>query len=237
MNSIFETATTLSWTLLSLSKDPDIQKRLREEIRERERQINIEGRSHNGFTAEDFDGMPYLNAVVKESLRYNTTAVHIPKMAREEDCIPLSASITLDNGEMINEIPVGKGQKILLSVHGYHRSRVVFGDDAHIFRPERWLDAEESRTKAHTSSGGIYSNLLTFSGGVRPCPGWRFAVLEIQAFVVELIANFEFSLSSDCARIRREICGQMMLPTLEGELAKGAQCPLRVRYARKEDSD
>ncbi|KAL0065787.1 hypothetical protein AAF712_007275 [Marasmius tenuissimus] len=54
--------------LSQMHKDPDIQKRLREEIRERERQINIEGRSHNGFTAEDFDGMPYLNAVVKVGL-------------------------------------------------------------------------------------------------------------------------------------------------------------------------
>ncbi|EGO00585.1 hypothetical protein SERLA73DRAFT_178423 [Serpula lacrymans var. lacrymans S7.3] len=34
---------------------------------------------------------------------------------------------------------------------------------------------------------------LTFSGGVTSCIGWRFADVEIQVFLVELVYNFEFS--------------------------------------------
>ncbi|KAL0575664.1 hypothetical protein V5O48_006321 [Marasmius crinis-equi] len=225
------TATSLTWTLFELSKHPEVQSRLREEIREKERQIAFEGRVQDGLTADDLDALPYLNAVVKEILRYDTIAVHLPKMALEDDCIPLEESIALGDGKKIGEIPVRKGQRILISIYGYHRSKAIFGEDAHVFKPERWL--EDPGAKNDTPFG-VYSNLVSFSGGVRNCIGWRFALYELQAFIVELISNFEFSLTPECRKIRREICGRTALPVLEGELAKGPQCPLRVKHAKRD---
>lgn len=57
------TANTLSWTILELCKNLDIQTRLRSEIREMERTIQQRGGS--GFEARDFELMPYLAAVIK----------------------------------------------------------------------------------------------------------------------------------------------------------------------------
>lgn len=57
--------------------------------------------------------------------------------------------------------------------------------------------------------------------------------LEMQAFVVELISNFEFAPTEDCKRIRREAC-TIMAPTIEGEIGKGAQVPLRVTVVQRE---
>lgn len=55
----------------------------------------------------------------------------------------------------------------------------------------------------------------------------------MQAFVVELISNFEFAPTEDCKRIRREAC-TIMAPTIEGEIGKGAQVPLRVTVVQRE---
>lgn len=56
-------ATTLCWVLLEIAKNPDVQKKLRNEIRTTERAIYARGGSD--FTAADLDNMQYLSAVIK----------------------------------------------------------------------------------------------------------------------------------------------------------------------------
>lgn len=59
------------------------------------------------------------------------------------------------------------------------------------------------------------------------------SLLELQAFLVEMVNNFEFELTEKATRIRREAC-LVMVPTVEGEVDKGAQLPMRVRVASRE---
>jgi len=67
---------------------------------------------------------------------------------------------------------------------------------------------------------------------ISACIGWRFAVLELQAFLVELIANFEFHLTPEALKVRRETC-LVMAPTIEGQPEKGTQLPLRIRLVTR----
>lgn len=55
-------------------------------------------------------------------------------------------------------------------------------------------------------------------------------VLELQTFLVQLVSNFEFGLTEELKRLRRENA-LVMVPTLEGELEKGVQLPLTVSLA------
>ncbi|KAG2069036.1 hypothetical protein BDR04DRAFT_724529 [Suillus decipiens] len=71
---------------------------------------------------------------------------------------------------------------------------------------------------------------MTFLGGVRSCIGWRFAVIEIQAFLTEIVGKFEFAPTDKTELIRREAC-LVMAPTVEGEVENGVQLPLRVSLA------
>ncbi|KAK1225579.1 hypothetical protein PQX77_011473 [Marasmius sp. AFHP31] len=153
------TANSISWILLELSRHPEIQDKLRKEIREKERQLVSEGRSQSGFTAEDYESLPYMNAVLKESMRYHPAAIRILRMAFVDDCLPLSESIKTESGKEISEIPVAKGQKVMLSIAGYNRNKEVYGEDAHVFRPERWLENEDSDSKKGGTSIGVYANL------------------------------------------------------------------------------
>ena len=59
--------------------------------------------------------------------------------------------------------------------------------------------------------------------------GWRFVVLELSAFLFELINRFDFAISPTL-RVHRGAAA-VMVPMLEGELEKGTQLPLFVRHA------
>ncbi|KAL1727766.1 cytochrome P450 [Schizophyllum commune] len=215
------TATTLAWALLELAINPGAQKRLRDEIRTIRRE-----RDEPELSAETFDAMPYLDAVVKETLRFHGVVPQIAKEAAVDDVVPLHTPVLGANGELIHEVPVQKGQKILLSIAAYNRDKDTFGQDANKYNPDRWLEDGHITKQA---SVGVYANLFTFGGGHRACLGWRFAVLELSAFLFELVDRFEFDVDPNL-KVYRAFSG-VMQPMLEGELKMGTQLPLRVRLA------
>ncbi|OJA08374.1 hypothetical protein AZE42_00989 [Rhizopogon vesiculosus] len=220
------TSKTISWAVLELAKHPEIQSRLRAEIRETDTAVHARGDAD--FTIADFDAMPYTTAVIKEVLRFCPVLYHSCRYATEDDVLPLSEPVTTRSGEVIHELPVSKGTWIVVSLAGYNRNKDLWGENAHVFDPERWLSGAAKEKKATGFS--VYSDLGSFGGGTRACIGWRFAVIEIQAFLTEIIGKFELTLTDKSKRIRREAC-VVMAPTVEGEVENGIQLPLRVSVA------
>ncbi|KAK0505319.1 cytochrome P450 [Armillaria luteobubalina] len=221
------TANTLAWTLLELARHPEVQNRLRAEIREQERVIINRGDTE--FSAQDLDSMPYLTAVVKEVLRFDPILANAARVATQDDVLPLNKPVTLTTGETVHEIAIPKGAYIFASIAGYNRNKSVWGEDAHVFDPTRWFRGSTNKE----ALVGVYGNLFSFVGGLRSCIGWRFAVLELHAFITEVVNKFEFSLTRESERIRREFCG-IMVPTVEGEVEKGSQLPLKVAAASRD---
>ncbi|KAJ7037978.1 cytochrome P450 [Mycena alexandri] len=217
------TATTMSWTMLELTQHPEVQAKLREEIQATERAIYERGDTE--FTAADFDSMTYTIAVMKETFRFHPVAFNTLREATRDELLPLSKPIVTLSGKTITELPIPKNQVLVISIVGYNRNTDVFGKDAHQFNPERWLDG----TVKPAANVGMYGNLMTFGSGHRGCIGWRFAVYEYQAFLIELVKNFEFSMDPTIvSKVRRE-AGIVMFPTIEGEVKKGPQLPITIR--------
>lgn len=54
-------------------------------------------------------------------------------------------------------------------------------------------------------------------------------VYEYQAFLIELVKNFEFSMPDTLASKVRRQAAMVMLPTIEGEVSKGPQLPITIR--------
>ncbi|OSC97587.1 cytochrome P450 [Trametes coccinea BRFM310] len=223
------TSNTLSWALMELAKQPHIQSRLRAEIHAMERKIRERGDAD--FTVADFEAMPYLQAVLKEILRFYPAVPHTYRQSLHDDVLPLSKPITTRSGKVIHEVPIRAGLRLILSVCAYNRQKDIWGEDAQVFNPERWL---ESGSAKRGTSVGVYNNLLTFAGGVRACIGWRFAIYEVQAFLTELVSNFQFELVPEVERVRKTQA-IVMVPTLEGEIEKGVQLPLRISLAPREE--
>ncbi|KAI0826390.1 cytochrome P450 [Irpex lacteus] len=132
-------------------------------------------------------------------------------MAGKDDVIPLSQPITTATGEVISEIPVGKGQVIRISICTYNRIKSIWGEDADVFNPMRFLNG----TINNEVKVGMYSNLMTFAAGMRGCIGWKFSLIEMQAILVALMENFEFSPTDD--EILRRPIGAIMSPMVKGK--------------------
>ncbi|RXW23194.1 hypothetical protein EST38_g2664 [Candolleomyces aberdarensis] len=214
-------ANTLTWALWELCKFPDIQTALRKEIRDAREQ-----KGGKDFTYQELQAMPLLNAVIKETLRFAPVVQNMFRENLQDDVLPLAQPITLKSGKVVNKLPIPKGTKIYASVGGYNMNPGVWGDDAHIFNPQRWMNQDTDSTNAL----GMYANVMTFSAGAKGCIGWRFAVMQLQNLLSTLIERFEFSLPEKGPKIIRANC-MATQPMIEGEYEKGPQLPLVVRRA------
>ncbi|KAJ7605065.1 cytochrome P450 [Mycena polygramma] len=174
-------ADALAWCLHELARDQDYQNKLRAEI-ELHRSASSGGRM-------DYDSMPLLNAFLKETLRVYPAAAYLERVAGEDLVIPLASEIVTTSGDRISHLPVKKGQFIAVAIASYQREEALWGSDANDFKPSRWLEGDPFKGKS--------IGPLTFSGGHRVCAGWRFAVLEMQVILAELVLNFSFGSSKD----------------------------------------
>jgi len=77
----------------------------------------------------------------------------------------------------------------MLGVAAYQRYDSCWGANGEEFDPERWLDGRVRPGKVF----GPYANLLSFFAGPHQCLGWRFAILEMQTVLCQLVGKFEFS--------------------------------------------
>jgi len=221
------TARTLTCALWELAKNRHIQARLRAEIAETLEKIRSRGDSD--FNVNDFDSMPYLLAVGKETLRLHPVGIEIIRAATKDDILPLTKPVMGISGNVHKELPVPAGTYVSISTVGYNLNKELWGPDSYEFRPERWLDMSEE----FESRIGVYANLSTFSGGARGCLGWRFAVVEIHTFLVTLIRQFDFSLPDNGQEIKALRSGGI-LPAVVGEEDKGPQLPLKITALRNE---
>jgi len=175
-------AKTLAFGLIELAKNGELQQSLRAEIHD------ILGTASRENIP--YDSMPLLNAFIKETLRMYPILPFADRIALEDAVIPLSESIVTTAGKRMNRIHIRKGEFVSIAIASYQRMELWWGDDADKFRPARWLDG----TVHQGESGTPYANLYSFLGGPRTCLGWRFAILEMQVFLCELVGKFSFSL-------------------------------------------
>ncbi|KAK0449920.1 cytochrome P450 [Armillaria borealis] len=216
------TSSILSWLLYELCNHPEQQKRIQQEIAE----IRTRVRAEDELSSADYDGMPFMNAVIKETLRFRPIIPAIMRVAGSDDVIPLLEPVTTSTGAKLTGIPVKKGQLIQLGIGYYNRHPTVWGPTANVWNPDRFLGELDKTTPV-----GVYANVLSFSAGVRSCIGWRFAVMEMQAAVFELVESFEFSLPKE--EIKRQPAF-IMLSMVRDEMSKGTQMPLHLAPIKRE---
>ncbi|KAF8549103.1 cytochrome P450 [Imleria badia] len=182
------------------------------------------------------EAMSYLNAVIKEGLRFHPPLPHSLRIALQDDVLPPSKPIWMNAGEKTKEIVVPKGTEIVASIAAYNRDTDIWGEDARVFKPERWLDSGVADKKLPVIDcwPSCMHCRLTLCSGTRACLGWRFAVLEIQAFLSTLVGKFEFAMTDRAYRIVR-LSSQIMSPMVDGELGRRGQLSLSVSRATQDD--
>ena len=85
----------MSWALYALTQNKHAQTKLRQELSKI---------STDNPTMDDLNGLPYLDAVVRETLRLYPAVPNIVRAATKDDWIPLSKPFTDRKGIVHNQI-------------------------------------------------------------------------------------------------------------------------------------
>ncbi|KAF7590670.1 hypothetical protein BBP40_002562 [Aspergillus hancockii] len=164
------TGISLSAALYYLYRNPAILAKLRDEIDT----MAAEGSVSDPVTYKEAQGLPYLNAVIKETLRMHPAVGTI--LAR---VVP-KGGVTLASGYYLPE-----GTHVGTNAWPLHYSPEVYGPDADQFRPERWL--EDSPQPDYRES-----MMFAFGGGSRTCIGRNISLLELTKALPQIVRNFDF---------------------------------------------
>ncbi|KAJ7262930.1 cytochrome P450, partial [Mycena rebaudengoi] len=122
-------ANTLSFGLRELALHPEFQNKLRAEIH-----ANFASRAEGDAV---YEHMPLLNAFIKEMLRMYPIIPLSEQITTKDTFLPLTHPITTTSGEKITEVPIRKGQIIMLAPASYQRLESLWGSDADEWKPSR----------------------------------------------------------------------------------------------------
>ncbi|KAH7875268.1 cytochrome P450 [Lentinula edodes] len=211
-----------AWSLYALSLHDSVQDSLRKEL------LRVPTERP---TMEDLNSLPYLDAVVKETLRFHSPAPETARVAVKDDILPLNTPVTDKNGIVHREICIKKGQHLLLAISGVNLAKEIWGEDAMDFKPERWLS---KLPETVNSIPGVWGNMMTFLGGPHGCIGYRYTVLEMKVLLFTLVRAFEIKLALPKENIinRTSI---VQRPYIKGEIEVGGQLPLLISHALKKE--
>lgn len=161
------TRITLNWVLLYLSNYPDMQEKIRNEVKE-----NIGDRAP---IQDDKHSCPYTLAFITEILRVRPVV-----------------SFTLEHKAIQNSTlgiyNIPKDITLVFHIFSQHMDP-AFWEDPKEFRPERFLETDG--TFMTTSR---FTGYLPFSLGRRACPGEKLALADLFLLITGLIRKCRFSL-------------------------------------------
>ncbi|KAJ7087980.1 cytochrome P450 [Mycena belliarum] len=173
------TSSSTTWALHALSMNPGVQKKLREEL---------QTMSTDNPTMDELNSLPYLELVLRETMRIHAPVVYLSRMAMQDDVLPLAKPYIDQNGQAHESLPIPKGLMMHIPILALNTDKEIWGPDANEFRPERW----EKIPDAAGDIPGVWANLFTFFAGPHNCIGFRFSLVEMKALLFTLVRAFEF---------------------------------------------
>ncbi|EJD02970.1 cytochrome-450 hydroxylase [Fomitiporia mediterranea MF3/22] len=220
------TSLALTWILYHLAAHPKIQDRLRAELRaftEAGHDIPSDPESPDWQNLwSGLDELPFLNNVIRETLRLIPPVHSSIRVAVEDGVIPTVDAIKMRDGSVQYGINIQEGQFIHVPIESMNVDKGVWGEDSWSFNPDRWDDLPD----AVLDQPGLYNHTLSFSSGPRACIGMKFSVIEMKSFLHVLLTNFAF----DRDEGERIFAANVVLtrPYVAGKFIEGSQCPLYV---------
>ncbi len=156
------TAISLTWALYWIHHLPEVKQKLLEELAPL-------GESPD---PEEIVKLPYLSAVIKESLRiYPVGMLTLPRVAQKRT-------------EVLG-YEIEPGQIVAASIYLTHQREDIYPDPK-VFRPERFLEREFSPYE-----------FITFGGGQRACIGQAMAQFEMKLALATILTNYDLALAEN----------------------------------------
>ncbi|KAI3819967.1 hypothetical protein L1987_13821 [Smallanthus sonchifolius] len=156
------------WALSELINNPNIMRKAIEEI------DNVVGKNRL-LQESDIQNLPYLHAIIKETLRLHPPVPMIPRKATEDRTVA-GYHIQANTDIFINVWALGRDPD--------------YWENPLEFRPERFLEK-------HMDVRGQHYELLPFGSGRRMCPGTSLGLQMVHATFGAMIQCFEWKAGKD----------------------------------------
>ncbi|KAI3805653.1 hypothetical protein L1987_28220 [Smallanthus sonchifolius] len=165
-----ETTTTLmEWVMAEIMQNPDVMKKVQEELAKVVGLNNMVEESH-------LPKLQYLDATIKETLRLHPVVPFLIPRSPSKDCT-------------VGAYTVPKDSTIFLNVWSIHRDP-RYWDNPLEFNPMRFLSCQETRNWYN----GNNLNFFPFGSGRRLCPGLPLAEKMVMFISASLLHSFDWSL-------------------------------------------
>lgn len=156
------TANSLTWFLQNIGSHPEIQKRIQDELDD----IFSDDPSRD-CVMPDLKQMRYLEACIKESMRFTSTTPYTLRDCKEDIVIPCKNML------------IPRDATVLIYHYLVHKDRNHW-KDALTFNPDRFFE----------SSARDPFSYIPFSAGARNCIGQKYASLEQKALLSSILRHF-----------------------------------------------
>nr|XP_009601736.2 trimethyltridecatetraene synthase-like [Nicotiana tomentosiformis] len=159
-------ATTVEWAFYELLRQPKIMKKAQQEL-----DLVI---SHDRWVQEnDYTQLPYIESIIKETLRLHPVSTMLPPRIALEDCHVAGYDIPKGTILMVNTWSIGRNSQ--------------HWESPEQFIPERFEGKNIDVTGHHFA-------LLPFGAGRRKCPGYSLGIRIIRATLANLLHGFSWRL-------------------------------------------
>ncbi|KAJ7575281.1 cytochrome P450 [Mycena floridula] len=173
------TTSALTFILYMLAEHSDVLETLRREIFDVLGPVEIP-------SLQKIKSMPFLKAVIQETLRLYPPIPMGMRTSRQATVLPGSSK-----DEPGTFIPANT--RVAYSFFALHRRSDLWGSDAHVFNPRRFMDGEISE---------VSSFYFPFALGPRNCIGQQLALNEISFLLVRLLQSFKtIALDNTCTNL------------------------------------
>ncbi|KAM0953041.1 putative flavonoid 3'-monooxygenase [Dioscorea sansibarensis] len=157
---------TLEWAMSELLKQPHILEKATDELN------RVIGKNQ-WVDEKDIQNLPYIEAIVKETMRMHPVAPTLVPRVALKDC-------------NINGYDIPAGTQVLINIWTISRDPSIW-EAPDEFRPERFIG------KAIDVIGNHFE-LLPFGAGRRMCPGYSIGLKMVQVSLANLLHGFKWKL-------------------------------------------
>ncbi|KAL9088763.1 MAG: hypothetical protein Q9165_006072 [Trypethelium subeluteriae] len=171
-------SSSLTAVFLCLGSSSSSQRRLHAELDH----ALASGSLHSPPTYQEASKLEYLQLCIKEAMRL------YPALSMSMTRVHPTNSVTIDG----YHLPAGT----IVGINPYviHQEKSIFGDDADVFVPGRWIPSSKRSVEEIKD---MERNMITWGCPPRTCPGQNLAVIVMSKFLAEIFAKFEVDVSVD----------------------------------------
>ncbi|KAH0458678.1 hypothetical protein IEQ34_011492 [Dendrobium chrysotoxum] len=158
------TSAIMEWAMTDLVRHPEIMRKAQEEVRKA-----LNGKRK--IEEKDISNLPYLNMIIKETLRMRPPAPFL---------VPRHSLETVKLGGYT----VPAGSRVIIDAWAIMRDNTCW-DDADSFKPERFEGVDMA---------DVRDSFIPFGGGRRVCPGINFGMRSMENVLANLLYHFDWKL-------------------------------------------